>query len=176
MVGSILLLQHYYGSSFFNQPWPAMLVQQGSHSWDYWIGLTALNGLTTGCSGKLLINLQGIHGWYYYEEYSTFSIGDASTNFTLKVGDYISGNVGGNPNGTMAYQNGMMFSTYDKNNDPYHLSHPGQSCAVMFGGAWWYNACADAAFTGSSSQFHVAYDQGQHIIIYLQYASMKLLL
>ena len=36
----------------------------------------------------------------------------------------------------MAYQNGQKFSTRDRDNDK--IDH---DCAVVYKGAWWYNAC-----------------------------------
>ncbi|XP_059168886.1 ficolin-2-like [Physella acuta] len=42
-------------------------------------------------------------------------------------------------NGT-TYQNGMMFSTFDRDND----IHTGLNCADYFHGAWWFSNCGDS--------------------------------
>ena len=43
--------------------------------------------------------------------------------------------------------NGMMFTTYDQDNDkkPNHLTH--SNCAPSRGGGWWYNNCYKACLT-----------------------------
>ena len=46
-----------------------------------------------------------------YAQYSTFSIGDNSTEYTLSIGGY-SGTVGNSLNS----HNGMKFTTYDNDN------------------------------------------------------------
>lgn len=38
---------------------------------------------------------------------------------------------------SLEHQSGMMFTTYDKDND----ENNGVNCAVTFKGAWWYRAC-----------------------------------
>ena len=43
----------------------------------------------------------------------------------------------------MAYHNGMQFSTFDADNDNY-----GDSCAYVYQGGWWYNACYRANLNG----------------------------
>ena len=73
-----------------------------------------------------------------YAKYSTFNIGDSTTNYTITVGRY-SGDVGDSMTSSgFGYVNGMKFSTKDRDND-VHLGI--FNCAVTYNGAWWYNSC-----------------------------------
>ena len=44
----------------------------------------------------------------------------------------------------MGSQNGQMFSTKDKDNDPDEVKH----CAERHEGAWWFNKCGQASLNG----------------------------
>ena len=60
-----------------------------------------------------------------YAHYSSFSLGSSSANYALYISGF-SGNVGD----SMAIQNGMPFSTYDRSN---------RGCPTH--GAWWMYTC-----------------------------------
>ena len=49
------------------------------------------------------------------------------------------GGYSGDAGDAFSYSNGMMFSTYDRDND-WIL----QNCALSWGGGFWYRACAFA--------------------------------
>ena len=73
-----------------------------------------------------------------YAKYSTFNIGDSTTDYTITVGGY-SGNAEDSMTSSgFGYVNGMKFSTKDRDND-VHLGI--FNCAVTYNGAWWYNSC-----------------------------------
>ena len=73
-----------------------------------------------------------------YAKYSTFNIGDSTTDYTITVGGY-SGNAEDSMTSSgFGYVNGMKFSTKDRDND-VHLGI--FNCAVTYIGAWWYNSC-----------------------------------
>jgi len=74
----------------------------------------------------------------YVANYDTFIVGSESINYTLTVALY-SGNAGD----TMSYHSGMMFSTYDRDNDP----HATINCANHYAGGFWYNKCYGAGVT-----------------------------
>jgi len=59
------------------------------------------------------------------------------TNYTLEVFGY-SGNAGRD---SFAYHNGMMFSTYDRDNDRF-LGDP-HNCALSAGGGFWHKKCTE---------------------------------
>ena len=60
------------------------------------------------------------------------------TNYTLNVSGY-SGNAGYDAFG---YVNGMMFTTYDRDSDPWLSSNYTNNCAVYYSAGFWYNGCA----------------------------------
>lgn len=43
----------------------------------------------------------------------------------------------------MAYHNGLVFSTYDSDNDQW-----GDNCASLRKGGWWYKYCHEANLNG----------------------------
>ena len=78
--------------------------------------------------------------WWYFAEYSTFSISDEASKYRLTVSGY-SGNAGDAMAGAQEANwnaNGMKFSTPDSDNDAVD----GYSCAGRRGGGWWFNHCA----------------------------------
>ena len=111
---SILILRNdVQGSNsyFFNRPWSQYQQEFGSLTSQYWIGLDALHEVSqTNC--RIRFDLQLLNGSWYYAEYTSFSVDDASTSYTLTIGGY-----SGNLWDAMAYHNGMQFSTYDFDND-----------------------------------------------------------
>ncbi|KAL5011934.1 hypothetical protein ScPMuIL_010485 [Solemya velum] len=77
--------------------------------------------------------------------YSSFNVGDASTNYQLTIGGY-SGTAGD----SLAIHNNMLFSSYDRDQDEW-----GGKCAVDRKGAWWYRGCCESNLNGQ-------YLRGEH--------------
>ena len=96
-----------------------------------------LSQLTVNHRYKLKFDLQSrsnTSNWYW-AEYSTFRVLPERYNYELKVSGY-SGNAGRD---AFYYQNGMMFTTYDRDNDPWSRGN----CALhVRGGGFWYRTCA----------------------------------
>ena len=115
-----------YSNAAFYQPWSVM--QQGFNDsyGNYWIGLDRLHNLTSTGNYTLLINLWGT-GWELFTvQYSTFTVGNASSKYVLHQGGY-NGTVGD----CLAYNEGMKFCTYD--DDATAI------CADYDDGSWWYS-------------------------------------
>ena len=107
---------------------------------NYWLGNNLLSQLTLSRRYRLRFDLQarGDLTWYY-AEYSSFNVSGGTSNYQLHVSGY-SGNAGD----AFSRQNGMMFTTYDRDNDlRYHYYYGDNcNCAVRFGGGFWYKDCA----------------------------------
>jgi len=68
------------------------------------------------------------------------------SSYTLRVSGFL-GNAGFD---ALDYSNGMMFTTYDRDNDPWTHSDPiyNNNCAVLKGGGFWYKGCAHCNVNG----------------------------
>jgi len=56
----------------------------------------------------------------------------------------VSGYSGNAGNDAFSYSNGMMFTTYDRDNDPWgHNPSFNNNCAVFYAGGFWYKTCAN---------------------------------
>jgi len=134
-----LLIQQNDGFNFFNRSWAEYKVGFGDPRGNYWLGNELLSQLTANKRYKLRFDLQSRNtsNWYH-AEYSTFIVQTEADNYRLQVAGY-SGNAGHDAFGNSQH-NGMMFSTYDRDNDQW----PSVNCAASRGGGFWYNGC-DAA-------------------------------
>ena len=119
------------GSVDFYRNWTDYEDGFGNLNGEFWLGLGKINRLTKEQSNTLRVDLGDFDGNTSYAQYTTFSIGDSTTEYTLTVGGY-SGTAGD----SLAYHNGKKFSTRDNDNDPHH-----KNCALIRHGAWWFNAC-----------------------------------
>jgi len=141
----LLIQQNVDGSDFFNRSWAEFKVGFGDPSGNYWLGNQLLSRLTANNGYKLRFDLQSrkTSNWYY-AEYSTFIVLTDADNYKLQVAGY-SGNTGDNAFGSF-HHNGMMFSTYDRDNDRWP-----RNCAVWTGGGFWYYACAACSVNSARS-------------------------
>ena len=128
------------GSVDFYRNWTDYEEGFGDLNGEFWLGLSKIHRLTQdGTDYTLRVDLEDFENQKRYAKYSTFNIGDCTTDYTITVGGY-SGDAGD----SLAYQNGMKFSTKDRDND----QAAGGSCAVGFSGAWWYNLCHRSNLNG----------------------------
>ena len=63
---------------------------------------------------ELRVDLADFEGNYKYAQYSFFSVGNSGTNYRLNIAGYT-----GTAGDSLAYHNGMQFSTKDRDNDQY---------------------------------------------------------
>ena len=131
----MLIQQNLNGSSFFNRSWAEFKVGFNDSVGNYWLGNELLSQLTANGRYKLRFDLQSrSNSNWYFAEYSTFLVLPEAFNYTLHVSGF-SGNAGSD---ALRTQNGMMFTTYDRDND----QRSSENCAVNNGGGFWYRACA----------------------------------
>ena len=144
----MLIQQRINGSDFFNRSWAEFKVGFNDSIGNYWLGNDLLSQLTLTGRYKLKFDLQSrsnTSNWYW-AEYSTFRVLTEADNYTLQVAGY-SGNAGRNAFG---YSNGMMFSTYDRDND----WASGANCAAFKGGGFWYKSCYNANVNSRRPKFY----------------------
>ena len=147
----VLVQQNIDGSDFFNRSWAEFKVGFNDSEGNYWIGNDLLSQLTQSGPYKLRVELQARSNLtWYWAEYSRFVVYNESQNYELEV----SGN-SGNAGDGLEYQNGMLFTTYDRDNDPFKNYRFNNNCAVRDGGGFWYKACATGQLNARRGNRHI---------------------
>ena len=124
------------GSVDFYRYWTDYEDGFGNLTGEFWLGLSKIHRLTQEGSNTLRVDLGDFDGNTAYAQYTTFSVGNSTTEYNLTVGGY-SGTAGDN----LAYHNGQKFTTRDNDND----NKGGGNCAKENIGAWWYNYCYNSS-------------------------------
>ena len=127
------------GSVDFFRYWTDYENGFGDLTGEFWLGLSKIHRLTKEGSNTLRVDLGDFDNATVYAKYSTFSVGDGSTEYILTVGGY-SGTAGD----SLDYHNGMRFTTRDNENDAWSRGN----CAQLRTGAWWYNNCQYSNLNG----------------------------
>jgi len=133
----VLIQQNVNGSNFFNRSWAEFKVGFNDTRGNYWLGNDLLSQVTHNGGYKLRFDLQLRNGTWLCAEYSSFAVFSEEYNYKLLVSGY-SGNAGD----AFSYHNNTIFSTYDRDNDPWTNSAYNNNCAVLNGGGFWYKACS----------------------------------
>jgi len=168
----LLVQQNINGSNSVNRSWAEYKVGFNDTRGNFWLGNDLLHQLTASGRYKLRFDLQERNnGSWYWAEYSRFIVTSEASNYLMHVSGY-SGNTG-NAGGQYGFQysDGMMFSTYDRDNDRWS----GGSCAAHYGGGFWYKWCSLASVNGGRGRggsFSWYYAIGRQI--YLQTSRMWL--
>ena len=133
------------GSVDFYRNWTDYEDGFGNLTGEFWLGLSKIHRLTQEEANTLRVDLGDFDGNTSYAQYTTFSVGDSTTEYTLTVGGYSGtagdGMIDDKRHGHNHY--GRKFSTRDNDND----GHP-SACAVGFRGAWWFNDCYQSHLNG----------------------------
>ena len=119
------------GSVDFYRYWTDYENGFGNLNGEFWLGLGKINHLTKEQPNTLRVDLGDFSDNKAYAQYTTFSVGNSTTEYTLTVGGY-SGTAGESLAGR---HNGRKFATRD--NDDVE----GGYCAQYCQGAWWFNGC-----------------------------------
>ena len=155
--GWILIHQHLGFAFNWQLLWADYKAGFGSINADFWLGLEKVHLLTSSQPYRLRVEVQhDSTSLWFSAEYWSFQIGDElNDKYRLQLDGY-SGDAGdslmhagdwyGNGNFGWYLSNGMMFSTYDQDND----GMAGQ-CAAHTNGGWWYKACCYACLTCDSA-------------------------
>ena len=138
----LMIQQNINGSDFFNRSWAEFKVGFNDSSGNFWLGNELIHQLThnhhPGYTLRFDLQQRDSLRWYYVE-YSSFVVFSETTNYRMLVTGH-----SGNTNDAFSYSSGMMFTTYDRDNDPWTNTDYNNNCAVYEGGGFWYNQCAYA--------------------------------
>ena len=111
----------------FDRGWDDYVNGFGRSETNFWIGLTRMHQFTL-TPVPLRINIELFDSEKFSLDYETFSVGDASSNFTLFLSDIDAVYPG-------ALNNGSAFSTRGRDTT---------KCGVQRHlGGWWYNRCRE---------------------------------
>ena len=132
------------GSVDFYRGWNDYKSGFGQLTAEFWLGNDKIHRLTAARPSFLRVELEDWNGVRVYAKYGKFNIGDEQAKYRLEVGSY-SGTAGDSllRQGIFNLDN-MAFTTNDKDNDRVS----GANCAVLYTGAWWYNACHKSHLNG----------------------------
>jgi len=100
--------------------------------------------MTNSKSYGLVVDFSDFEGGSYQSRYSEFSVGPESDLYRLRVRWYDEGSTGFDSIATSWGNDGLQFSTYDRDNDIY----VNRNCAAMRKGGWWYRKCGPSNPTG----------------------------
>ena len=119
------------GSVNFYRNWKAYKKGFGSPSGEFWLGLENLHQMTKSKSFELRIDvISRSRNQHFYAKYSNVRVSGERDGYRLRLGKYTGAF------NLIGHENGMKFSTYDRDNDAYS-GH----CASLYKGAWWYGGC-----------------------------------
>ncbi|XP_060558349.1 ficolin-1-like [Ruditapes philippinarum] len=129
--GWVVFQRRLNGTTDFYRNWNEHKNGFGDLNGEFWLGNEHLSLLTSDGRHELRIDMEDFEGNSAYAKYSKFKVYQEEDNYKLEVSGY-SGTAGD----SLDYHNGMMFSTYDRDQDT-----ASDNCAKSWHGAWWYKSC-----------------------------------
>ena len=109
------------------------------------MGLNDIHRLTTTHNVSLYINIHTFEGEPFTLKLQTFSVGDAESNYALRISGYSQSPDRVTQPAFDNANNGMMFTTRDRDNDQRH-----NNCASdLHKGGWWYGNCGNINLNGN---------------------------
>ena len=137
--GWVVVQRRQDGSVDFNRGWIEYEKGFGSLTGEFWYGLHPLHCLTNQGQWQLRVDFTFTNGTKSYLSYTKFSVGPANSQYQLSISGFTG--ITTDPF-TGQTQNGMKFTTKDRDNDKWD----GGNCAIgrhggNAGGSW-YNICS----------------------------------
>uniref|UniRef100_A0A1I8FST1 Fibrinogen C-terminal domain-containing protein n=1 Tax=Macrostomum lignano TaxID=282301 RepID=A0A1I8FST1_9PLAT len=144
-----LIQQRVRGNLSFARNWTEYENGFGD-GYDFWIGLRIINELTGNSPRLLRVEAVTWSNVLYVCEYSNFTVGNSTTNYTMNYGSYLTASSNTSMD-SLNYHRGRPFTTIDRDND----QNPSGACTDTRGFAgWWYANCCNANPNGM--YFHSA--------------------
>ncbi|XP_076106899.1 microfibril-associated glycoprotein 4-like [Mytilus galloprovincialis] len=141
--GWTVIQRRFNGKTDFYRGWETYEIGFGNLEAEFWLGNQNIHTITKQGTYELRVDISDFNGAKAYARYSTFSVGDSSTNYRLNVAGY-SGNAGD----SLDYHNGQAFTTKDRDNDQLKSVKLKNNCGIYRQGAGWYKACAYSNLNG----------------------------
>ncbi|XP_059169194.1 ficolin-2-like [Physella acuta] len=96
---------------------------------EFYLGNENIFCLTSKAAHELRVDL--VYNGTYYAKYSSFKLLSECEGFKLLISGY-----NGTAGDSLLGHSNHSFTTFDRDNDDYT-----GNCALLYRGAWWYNAC-----------------------------------
>ena len=122
--------KRFNGAWDFYRGWEEYKNGFGDIRGEFWLGNEKIHQLTE-IPSQLRVEIKTKNGGNKYAKYSTFTVANEASNYTLLVWFY-----SGTATDKLTQHRGMAFTTKDRDNDENW-----GSCAVRGKGAWWYKDC-----------------------------------
>ncbi|XP_053551072.1 microfibril-associated glycoprotein 4 [Bombina bombina] len=140
--------KRFNGSVNFYRGWEEYKSGFGLADGEYWLGLQNIHRLLQKKSYYLRIDMEDFENEKRFVTYGTFyisplAISPEEDGYRLHISGFKEGDELKPTGNGLATQNGMKFSTYDRDGDIYHAN-----CALIFKGASWYSNCHSANLNG----------------------------
>ena len=151
-------------TNFDNKGWQSYRHGFGDKTNNFWLGLDSMHKLTArGVTLRVEVTfLSG--GEKKFAKYHTFKVGNEDSGYRLGVSGY-SGTAGD----WLQYQNGMRFSTKDRDNDIWSAN-----CAWTYGNGWWHRSCAHSNLNGKFPIRSTTSRQTMRWSSYIKFSEMKI--
>ena len=120
----------------FNRNWTDYEEGFGELNTYFWYGLESVHCLTQRGQWEMRVDYQRNDKAWSYIHYNQFSVGSASEEYPLTVGEC----TGGDHTDWFVFRhplNGMKFTTPDKDNDKFSIN-----CGIAQRSGWWQNRCS----------------------------------
>ena len=138
--GWLVVQRRQDGTVGFSRGWVDYENGFGSLTGEFWYGLTPLHCLTNQGQWEMRIDFTLTNGTKSYLSYSSFKVGPAYSNYQLSISGY-NGIAPNDPIAGLHSQNGMPFTTVDKDNDK-SSKNCAKDIAGNYAGGWWYHSCS----------------------------------
>lgn len=132
--GWIAIARRLDGMVEFDRSWNEYASGFGSPVNEFWIGNEAMHKLTRDNCSRLRIDMVDIYGNHWNADYENFVVDSEEMGYRLHVSGY-----SGNATDALSYQDGMAFSTKDRDMDISSAD-----CAANYHGGWWFSHCQHA--------------------------------
>ena len=122
------------GAVNFYRTWDEYVEGFGDTNGEYWLGLEKIHRLTKE-GAEIYFDIQNYDGTREFAHYKTFTVHGATTLYKMNVDAF---GYDGTIDELFSFHDGMMFSTFDRDNDIHKTLH----CVKHYnGGGWWYKNC-----------------------------------